>query len=319
LTALKDKIEFAISETRVLILGAQVLIGLDYQSVFQPGFQRLELGNQALKLASLGLLMLATALLCAPAPYYCVVEKGEHSWSFHAFITRMAEWSLLPMAIALGIDLYLAGLQAAGPVAGKAVGIAGGAAAFLLWYGWEWATKRTRSKKISVVEKKEPEQPLPVAEKIKDLLREDRVVLPGVQALLGFQFVVILVDGFQKMPQYMKYVHVASLCLMSLSTILLIAPAAYHRIVEQGEATERFYRLASMLLILALVPLALGMCGDLFVVVMQVTKSMTVSLTVSSVMLLVFYGLWFGYAFYRRSKQGKTAPEKKVLPFTRTS
>jgi hypothetical protein len=117
----------------------------------------------------------------------------------------------------------------------------------------------------------------------------------------------------------MKYVHVASLCLMSLSTILLIAPAAYHRIVEQGEATERFYRLASMLLILALVPLALGMCGDLFVVVMQVTKSLALSLTVSSAMLLMFYGLWFGYSFYKRAQSGSAAPEKKVLQFTRTS
>src|SRR5947209_15021856 len=137
-----------------------------------------------------------------------------------------------------------------------------------------------------MVEKKEPEQPIEIAEKIKDLLREDRVVLPGVQALLGFQFVVILVDGFQKMAAYLKYVHLASLCLMSLSTILLIAPAAYHRIVEQGEATERFYRLGSMLMMFALPPLALGMCGDLFVVAMQVTRSLKISFGVSSFMLL---------------------------------
>ena len=145
------------------------------------------------------------------------------------------------------------------------------------------------------------------------------MVLPGVQALLGFQFIVILMEGFQKLPAYLKYVHLASLCLIAISTILLIAPAAYHRIVEQGEASERFYRLASKLIVLALAPLALGMCGDLFVVMMQVTKSLTLSLVVSAVMLLVFYGLWFGYAFYKRARGRRGAPEKKVLQFTRSS
>jgi hypothetical protein len=303
----------------MLILGVQVLIGLDYRSVFEAGFQRLSFEDQVLKLVSLSLLLFSTALLCAPAPYHNIVEGGENTHRFHGFVTRIDEMVLLPIAAALGIDLYSAGMQIGGVMMGKVVGIVGGVLALLLWYGWEWAAREARSRRMTVTEKKPPEEPTPASEKIKELLREDRMVLPGVQALLGFQFIVILMEGFQKLPPYLKYVHLASLCLMSVSTILLIAPAAYHRIVEQGEASERFYRLAGTLIVLALAPLALGMCGDLFVVMMQVTQSMTLALATSICMLVLFYGLWFGYSFYKRSASRRAEPEKKVLQFTRTS
>src|SRR2546423_1127583 len=40
-TDLGDKVENALNETRMLILGSQVLLGFQYQGVFQPGFQKL--------------------------------------------------------------------------------------------------------------------------------------------------------------------------------------------------------------------------------------------------------------------------------------
>jgi hypothetical protein len=164
--------------------------------------------------------------------------------------------------------------------------------------------------------KKEEEKPTEITEKVKHVLLEGRMVLPGVQALLGFQFAVILVEGFEKLSQNLKYVHLASLCLMSISTILLIAPAAYHRIVEEGEATEEFHRLAGRLLVLSLVPLATGMCGDLFVVIKKVTDSTALALSISATMLLFFYGAWFAYPFFRRKKE--FAGGSRLVQFSQT-
>jgi hypothetical protein len=104
-------------------------------------------------------------------------------------------------------------------------------------------------------------------DKIEQVLTEARVVLPGAQALLGFQFATVLVEGFEKLPPASKDVLLASLALMALSIILLMAPAAYHRIVENGEESERFHRFASLMLLAAMVPLPLGISGDTFVVV----------------------------------------------------
>jgi DMSO reductase anchor subunit len=133
-----------------------------------------------------------------------------------------------------------------------------------------------------------------------------RVVLPGAQALLGFQFATMLVEGFDKLPASSKYVHLLSLTLIAFSVVLLMTPAAYHRIVERGHETEHFHRFTSRMLIAAMLPLALGMCGDFFVVIRKVTASAVAAIVGAALMLLFFYGLWFGYTLYRRGQKGET-------------
>lgn len=84
--------------------------------------------------------------------------------------------------------------------------------------------------------------------------------------LLGFQFAALLIEGFEKLPQASKYVHFASLSFIALAIILMMTPAAFHRLVEQGENTEHFHRFASRTLLASMVPLALGITGDYYVV-----------------------------------------------------
>lgn len=142
----------------------------------------------------------------------------------------------------------------------------------------------------------------PLKDRIEQVLTEARVVLPGVQALLGFQLATMLMDGFDKLPQSSKYVHLISLILMGLCVVLLMTPAAYHRIVEQGEDSESFHRIASELLLLVMIPLPLGICGDMFVVLRKVTGSISVSIGTSLLFLAFFYGMWFGLPVFRRSQ-----------------
>ena len=139
-------------------------------------------------------------------------------------------------------------------------------------------------------------------DKIDQVLTEARVVLPGAQALLGFEFITILMEGFDKLPASSKYVHVISLGLIGLTVILLMTPAAYHRIVERGEDTEHFHRVASLLLLAAMIPLPMGICGDVYVVVQKVTESTTLGIASALLALSSFYGLWFGFTIYRRGQ-----------------
>jgi hypothetical protein len=81
---------------------------------------------------------------------------------------------------------------------------------------------------------------------------------------------------------------------------LLIAPAAYHRIHEAGDDTERFHRVASLLMLAALVFLGPGMAGDLFLVIANVTHLPALAGWVAGALLLAFYGLWFGVSSWRR-------------------
>jgi hypothetical protein len=108
-------------------------------------------------------------------------------------------------------------------------------------------------------------------------LTEARVILPGSQALLGFQLSIVLTQAFERLPPTVKLVHGAALLFVALSIILLMAPAAYHRIVYKGEDSEEFHRIGSRFVSYSTIPLALGLAADVFVVGTKIVPSEPVS------------------------------------------
>ena len=147
----------------------------------------------------------------------------------------------------------------------------------------------------------------PLKDKIEHVLTECRVVLPGVQALLGFQLATTLMKSFEQLPDSSKQVHLISLGCIALSMVLLMTPAAYHRIVEEGEETERFHRFASGMLLAALVPLALGVSGALFVVTRKMFESVSLAGALAAGSTLVFALIWFGVTLYVRTLRHQRA------------
>src|SRR5215216_6571410 len=105
---IKDKVENALNEARMLVLGAQVLVGFQFRSVFEPGFDRLPLPSQLLKLSGLGLMLVAVALIISPAAYHRLVERGEDTEEIHRYTSKLMSWALLPFCFGLGLDLFVA-------------------------------------------------------------------------------------------------------------------------------------------------------------------------------------------------------------------
>ncbi|HKQ99402.1 MAG TPA: DUF6328 family protein [Pyrinomonadaceae bacterium] len=310
MSELKDKIQNALDEGRMLVLGSQVLLGFQFRSAFEPGFEKLSLSSQYLKMGALALMLCALGLLLAPGAFHRLVGEGEDSNSLHRFTTKVMNYALLPFAVALGIDVYAAGERTFGRgAAALAAGTAATLLALFFWYALELKRRGEREPEIKEEQMKEQGEEdsgsdkSKVKDKIKHVLTECRVVLPGAQALLGFQFVTTLMESFEKLPISSRYVHLLSLGLVAVSIVLLMTPAAYHRIVERGEETEHFHRFASRMLIAAMVPLALGVCGDFYIIVRKITESAQSAVIAASVFLLFFYGLWFGYTLYRRNQE----------------
>jgi uncharacterized protein DUF6328 len=314
---LKDKVENALNEARMLVLGAQVLVGFQFRSVFEPGFDSLPLPSQLLILVGLGLMLFAVALLIAPAAYHRLVEQGEDTQAIHRYTSKLMVWALLPFSFGLGIDFYVATQKVIGWKAGVAAGLFGTLLAASFWYLLEFYMRRERANEIAAAKEEghemsegksegqsgKQDEKKKLTDKIKHVLTECRVVLPGSQALLGFQFIIVLMESFDSLPSLSKYIHLASLGLNALAIVLLITPAAYHRLVEQGEETEHFHRFASKILIAALVPLALALAGDVYVVVQKVSDSQLLSVVSALVVLAVFWELWFGLTLYRRTQR----------------
>ena len=142
----------------------------------------------------------------------------------------------------------------------------------------------------------------PTAAKIDFVLTESRVVLPGVQALLGFQFVIVLTSGFAELPPYLKWTHGAAIGFIIIATILLMTPAAYHRIVHDGDPEPGFYRVASHLLLGATVFLALGLSTDIYLVISKIAGNgggiLPLLLALASAAVLL--GLWHLWPWWLR-------------------
>jgi hypothetical protein len=307
---LKDRIKVALDEGRMLILGSQVLVGFQFRSVLEKGFEQLPQSSQYIKLGALGLMLIAIGLLMSPGSYHRIVYEGEDAPQVHRFTTRVLSMALLPFAFAFGLDLYVVARKQMGYTQGIVAGVCMTAVALFFWYGLEMMRKsehargsRGKGRGEMEEQKEDGKGGTKLKDKIEQALTEARVVLPGAQALLGFQFASMLVEGFEKLPSSSKYVHLVSLCLIAVAVVLLMAPAAYHRIVEEGQDTEHFHRIASRMLIASMFPLGLGICGELFVVTRKVTESAMAALIFAGLMLLFFYGLWFGYTIYRRNAQ----------------
>src|SRR5690348_11208006 len=92
-------------------------------------------------------------------------------------------------------------------------------------------------------------EPTPLKDKMSHVLEELRVVLPGTQALIGFQFVVLFSDRFKDLDHWVQYVHFASLLVVTFSAVLLMTPASYHRIVAGGNDSNRVHRFATKCLV----------------------------------------------------------------------
>lgn len=316
---LKDRVKTTLDEGRILIIGAQVLLGFQLRSMLEPGFEKFSEHAKYMKLGGLGLLLIAVTLLMWPGAFHQIVEDGEDTEEIDSFATAVMGFALLPFALTLGIDFFVSAEFLFGRTQGVIAGLVAVLCALFFWYGLE--TMRRAGREPEVKEKREmskqkeeqEEGGTKLKDKIQQVLTEIRVVLPGAQALLGFQFISLLMESFEKLPQSSKYVHFASLSLVAVTVILLMTPAAYHRLVEQGENTEHFHRFASRMLLASMIPLALGITGDFYVVARKVTESGGLSIALAAFALLLFYGLWFGFTLYiRQAREQRVRPSMRV-------
>jgi FtsH-binding integral membrane protein len=292
MTKLRDRIQNGLDEARILVIGAQILIGFEYRIVLEPAFDRLPLAARALALVALVLILITFGCLLVPSSFHRLVERGEDTPRLYRMTQSTMGIALAPFAVALGLDVYLVGEHMFGTRFGVTAGAALTLVALAAWYGV--GIGRRHGEGEVVTGKTE------LSDKIKHVLTEARVVLPGAQALLGFALLAAFTSSFERLPAASKVLHFCGLVLTAFATILLMMPAAYHRIVERGEDTERFHRFASRVLLVAMAVLGLGIACDFYVVVNRISGSTGGAVAASLALVILFAGLWFGYALWVR-------------------
>jgi hypothetical protein len=125
------------------------------------------------------------------------------------------------------------------------------------------------------------------------VLEECRMVLPGIQALFGFQLIAVFSDGFSaSLSAAEQALHLAAIVLVVSAIALVMAPAALHRQSAQYVVTERFVWLSSRLVLAGMLPLALGLCADLYLVGRVILGSPAGALALAAAVLALIVALW---------------------------
>jgi hypothetical protein len=299
---LPARTKMALDEVRTIILGAQVLFGFEFTAAFREAFDRLPASFRYLDAVALILMATAMAILIAPSIYHRVICSGEDNGWIYKTISVMAPVALLPFAISLGLDIYITIGWIAGVPVGAIAGVGFAGLALFWWYGFQAIRRPEVGGKERAMAAKERDVSVrtPLHAKIEQMLTEARVIIPGAQALLGFQLAVVLTESFEKLPMLSKAVHAASLGCMSLAIVLLMAPAAYHRIVYAGDDSPEFHRTGSVMITVATVPLAIGVAADVYVVMAKVFESSTAGGAIALAVLVGYVALWHVYPAIRR-------------------
>jgi len=126
------------------------------------------------------------------------------------------------------------------------------------------------------------------------IIEEARMILPGIQALFGFQLIAVFSPRFATaLTPPEQCLHLAAITSVVIAIALIMTPAAYHRQAEPDTISRYFLELASRLLTLALLPLLLGIALDLFLISQVIVKNVAVSLAVALAAFGTFVGLWY--------------------------
>jgi hypothetical protein len=145
---------------------------------------------------------------------------------------------------------------------------------------------------------------------LSHLLEECRMVLPGIQALFGFQLIAIFNAPFKQLLSGGEQVaHLVALGFVGMAVGLAMAPAAFHRISEPDEVTPSFLRLASVLLGVGMGCLLIGIGTDAYLIARVVCSSVVWAGFFCGVLSAVLLSLWYVFPLLRARTRQKRRTE----------
>ena len=134
-----------------------------------------------------------------------------------------------------------------------------------------------------------------------ELLNELRVALPGVQFLFAFLLVVPFQQSADRFSDFQRDVHYVALLSAAVATVLLIAPAAQHRVLFRQLDKENLLRRSNRSALVGLLALALAICSALLLVVDVLFSRAQAWATAGAVASLLLWW-WVLVPFWHRAR-----------------
>jgi hypothetical protein len=134
--------------------------------------------------------------------------------------------------------------------------------------------------------------PISLAEATSHILEECRMVLPGIQTLFGFQLICVFNQGFERLSSPDQKLHFISIILIVIAMILVMAPAALHRLSQPCAVSQRLIDIASCFLLWSMSVLAVGICIEVYLVGHLILENRFLAGGISVLLLGLFIYWW---------------------------
>lgn len=143
----------------------------------------------------------------------------------------------------------------------------------------------------------------PLDKELQHTLEEARTVIPGLQALFGFQLIVPFHPTFKQLDGSLKGAQLGALMALGVAMALIMTPAAYHRMVERGQVSRSLIDFASRLITVAMAFLSIAIALNMFLLGSVILESRAWGAAIGSVAFCTFAGLWFGYPLTQANRK----------------
>ena len=300
--ALSERLQTALDELRMQMLATEVLFGFQLEGTFKEGLGHLSSAARVVDAAALTSVVLALTVMIAAPAQHRLVERGDASLRLLHATQRHAAFALLFLAIAVGGDMYVVASFYLGEAISICLSIGVFGAAIALWFLLGFWSKASVPKDMLSTN-----EAIPLHEKIKQMLHESWIVLPGATGIFGFQLIITMTPAFESLSRAIQVLHFIALVLIALGVIALVSPAAVHRLAFGGADAERSHMIGSRLTTFALAPLALGITADYYVATGRLLGYGSITTALTALVLLILTTAWYLYPGYlHMATQAKT-------------
>jgi archaellum biogenesis protein FlaJ (TadC family) len=141
-----------------------------------------------------------------------------------------------------------------------------------------------------------------------ELLNELRVALPGVQFLFAFLLIVPFQQTRDQLTDFQRDLYFVALLAAAVATVLLIAPAAQHRILFRQKDKDKLLRRSNVYAIAGLIVLGLAICAAILLVV-DVLFSLALAWVAAGAIAVMLAIAWVAIPFWRRSRSEQDDPD----------
>jgi len=120
------------------------------------------------------------------------------------------------------------------------------------------------------------------------------MVLPGIQALFGFQLIVVFNPAFhERLNPIERGLHLTAIGLIIIAIAMVMGPAAYHRQKDPESISEDFIFIATRLLLYSMFPLMMALGLEFYLVARVITNRTALSILLALIVVSIFSILWF--------------------------